>query len=259
MSNSLKGCVIMFCTNCGSKLESDSIFCSNCGERVVGIEVEKGGVKHTGHIDHTEHAVNPSSVLSKNTASLVGFSQKISDPAFKKYLKNSNQWSFIFSLGLALIAVVGFYIAGELEADGLSNPESLYIGCAVGAMFVTIALFQILGRKRSKTWDGQVIDKKSKNKAKEVKSGGGSYIKRYTEFTVFVRSDSDKKYVISVDDDDTLYNYFNVGDRLRYHGGLNTYEKYDKTGDDIIFCAACSTLCDIKEDTCYRCKCPLLK
>jgi len=253
MPNSLKGCVIMFCTNCGSKLESDSVFCSSCGEKVVGIaageEIQS----------HAESAAIASSKPKEASNNLVGFSPKINDPAFKKYLKNSNQWSFFFSLGLAVIAIVGFYIAGELEADGLSNPESLYIGCAIGTMFITIAIFQILGRKRSKTWDGQVIDKTVKNKAKEVKSGGGSYIKRYTEFTVFVRSDGGKKYVISVDDDDTLYNYFNVGDRLRYHGGLNSYEKYDKTGDDIIFCAACSTLCDIKEDTCYRCKCPLLK
>ncbi|AHM56334.1 hypothetical protein EAL2_c10360 [Peptoclostridium acidaminophilum DSM 3953] len=243
----------MFCTNCGSKLEPDSVFCSSCGEKVVGIET--GEERQS----HAESAAIASSKPKKASNNLVGFSPRISDPAFKKYLKNSNRWSLYFSLGIALIAVVGFYIAGEKGIDGMSNPESLYIGFGIGGMFVTIALFQIMGRKRSKTWDGKVIDKTVKNKAKEVKSGSSSYIKRYTEFTVFVRSDSGKKYVISVDDDDTLYNYFNVGDRLRHHGGLNSYEKYDKTGDDIIFCAACATLCDIKEDTCYRCKCPLLK
>ena len=60
-------------------------------------------------------------------------------------------------------------------------------------------------------------------------------------------------------DNDTLYNYFNIGDRVRHHAGLNSYEKYDKTGDAFIPCNACGTLCDISEYTCFRCKCPLLK
>jgi len=28
--------------------------------------------------------------------------------------------------------------------------------------------------------------------------------------------------------DDTLYKYFQIGDRVRHHGGLNSFEKYDK-------------------------------
>ena len=39
-----------------------------------------------------------------------GFSQKIEDPAFAKYIKDTNNWSGYFSLGLAFIAVLGFYI-----------------------------------------------------------------------------------------------------------------------------------------------------
>ena len=68
-----------------------------------------------------------------------------------------------------------------------------------------------------------------------------------------------KKYDITVDADDTRYNYYKIGDRVRHHKGLNTYEKQNKTGDTIIFCNACASLNDIKEDYCFRCKCPLLK
>ncbi|HNW03847.1 MAG TPA: hypothetical protein PKI76_00485 [Oscillospiraceae bacterium] len=46
---------------------------------------------------------------------------------------------------------------------------------------------------------------------------------------------------------------------MRHHAGLSTLEKYDKTGDRFIPCNACGTLCDIQEDYCFRCKCPLLK
>lgn len=60
-------------------------------------------------------------------------------------------------------------------------------------------------------------------------------------------------------DSDTLFNYFNIGDRVRHHAGLNSCEKYDKTGDAFIPCSACATLCDVGEDYCFRCKCLLLK
>ena len=56
-----------------------------------------------------------------------------------------------------------------------------------------------------------------------------------------------------------LYNYFAIGDRVRHHAGLNSYEKYDKTGDAFIPCNACGTLCDMSDEICFRCKCPLLK
>ncbi len=43
------------------------------------------------------------------------------------------------------------------------------------------------------------------------------------------------------------------------HAGLKSLEKYDKTGDKFIPCNACGTLCDISDEICFRCKCPLLK
>lgn len=61
------------------------------------------------------------------------------------------------------------------------------------------------------------------------------------------------------EDDDTVFNYFLVGDRVRRHGKLNSYEKYDKTADSIIFCSDCATLCEITLEVCRLCQCPLLK
>lgn len=93
----------------------------------------------------------------------MGYSSKINDPAFKKYLNNTRCWSFMFSIILAFIAVVGFYIYGEIS-DEMYNPEALYIGLGIGAMFLLIALFGIVGRKRTKTWDGVVVNKTVKQK-----------------------------------------------------------------------------------------------
>jgi hypothetical protein len=155
--------------------------------------------------------------------------------------------------------VIGFFIAG-LTSDKLKNPEALYYGLAIGGMFVMIAFFQILGRKRSKTWDGTVTDKKVVKKSVKSNTGDDDYVvENYLEYQVIIKSDTDKKHTIKVANDDTLYNYYQTGDKVRHHKGVNTFEKYDKTGDTVIFCNACSSLNPIENDFCSRCKCPLLK
>ncbi len=222
----------MYCTNCGIQSPENSRFCSACGSEI-----------------------NQAPPSMPQSAGLRGFSPRISNPAFEKYIKNTNRWAATFSVILAVAAVIGFYIAGEMGAEGMSNPESLYIGFGIGGMFLTIALFQILSRKRSRTWDGRVEDKKIKKKTKHQ----DDVIENYLEYSVVVRSDQGKKHVIKSQNSDVLYNYFNIGDRVRHHAGLNSLEKYDKTGDSFIPCNACGTLCDINDDYCFRCKCPLLK
>ena len=186
----------------------------------------------------------------------IGYSQKINDPAFARYVKDANRWAGYFSLGLAIVAVLGFFINGVVS-DSMENPESLYIGLGIGSMFVLIAIFQIVGRNKSTTWDGTISDKKTENKRRRSKYDE-SWI-NYTRYTVDIRDDNGKIHSTSAVDDDTKYNYYQVGDRVRHHKGLNTYEKEDKSGDTIIFCNACASLNDINEDNCLRCKCPLLK
>ena len=94
---------------------------------------------------------------------LVGFSSKINDPAFEKYIKNSNRWAAIFSVILAAAAIIGFFIYGETSSE-MENPQALFIGLGIGSMFLIIALLQISSRKRTKTWDGTVANKTIKNK-----------------------------------------------------------------------------------------------
>jgi len=186
----------------------------------------------------------------------IGYSQKINDPAFARYVKDTNRYSGYFSLGLAIVAVLGFFINGEVS-DNMENPESLYIGLGIGSMFVLIALFQIVGRNNSTTWDGTISDKKIENKRRRSKYDE-SWI-NYTRYTVDIRDDKGKIHSANAVDDDTKYNYYQVGDRVRHHQGLNTFEKENKSGDTIIFCNACASMNDINNDNCVRCNCPLLK
>lgn len=235
----------MYCYQCGAKLPDNTNFCSVCGVR------QNLAQQNPAQTDRPP--VNNC---------LAGFSDKINDPGFAKYLKNTNRWAAIFSGGLAVVAVIGFTIAGALGLDNMENPQAFFHGLGVGAMFLLIALFTIIGRKRGRTWDGAVVDKKITKKRKKRSRDGSSddyYYADYLEYLVLIRADDGKSHRIVDEDDDTRYNYYRVGDRVRHHGGLNSYEKCDKSGDSIIFCNACATLCDINDDYCFRCKCPLLK
>jgi hypothetical protein len=250
--------------NCGLQIPEDTRFCQYCGTKINPLPVGAANPPPIANIPPVSN--QPSSVNVSPTGNvqpvqnLRGFSTRINDPAFAKYIKNTNRWSAIFSVILAIVAVVGFYIAGEKGADNMENPQALYIGLGIGGMFLLIALFQILGRKRSVTWDGTVEDRKVKKKTERQNYGDNDVrYEDYLEYTVIIRSDQGKKHTIRHRNNDTIYNYYSIGDRVRHHGGLKSFEKYDKTGDKFIPCNACGTLCDIREDYCSRCKCPLLK
>lgn len=235
--------VNMHCKQCGAKLPNNTPICNLCGNPTYNNPTYNNP---TGYPTY---------------GGRVGYSERIQDPAFANYIKSSNKWSVIFSVILAIAAVIGFFIYGEKSRD-MDNPQALFIGLGLGGLFLLIALFTILARKRSKTWDGLVVDKTIKNKSRHQSSGSGDddyYVVHYTEYTVIIRDEKGKKHFISAEDDDTKYNYYQIGDRVRHHQGLNSYEKFDKSRDNIIFCNACGSLCDISDDYCYRCKCPLLK
>ncbi|SMC35100.1 hypothetical protein [Sporomusa malonica] len=195
----------------------------------------------------------------KPTGGLIGFSPKINDPAFVRYVNDTSRWAFLFSFILAVIVIAVFYIYGETSRE-MSNPEALYIGFGIGGMFIAIAALQETGRQRTKNWDGVVVNKKIEQKQRKRDYGNNDYVwEAYTLYAVAIRSDAGETYTISAEDDVTRYQYYQIGDRVRYHKGLNSHEKYDKSKDNIIFCNACASLNDIQDDVCFRCKCPLLK
>jgi len=181
---------------------------------------------------------------------LIGFSDKISDPAYSKYKKDSITWSFLFSFILAIIAIIGFPIYGNNTGD-LDWPESLFYGMGIGGMFIAIAALQTAKRRLDKTWDGIVIDKQF-----YVKHSNNEY---NTKYIMKIEQDSGKVKKIKWTDYPDIFNYYEIGDRIRHHKGLFYFEKYDKSKDTEILCISCIYFNDIKEDFCIRCKCPLLK
>lgn len=186
----------------------------------------------------------------------MAYSSKIDDQAFDKYRQNVKNWNFLFALIIAVAVIAGFYAYGEFSNE-MNNPEALQIGLGIGLMFLIIGMLSNKSRNNNRTWDGVVIDKKTSITTKDI---GYPNVKaeRYV-FTICIKDDNGKIHEIREEDDETVYNYYKIGDKVRYHGNLNSYEKYDKSGDEIIFCNACAFLHDIKETVCKNCGCPLLK
>lgn len=189
----------------------------------------------------------------------MAYSSLINDPAFAQYLRRTKQWSIYFSLILAVIVIVSFFIYGQRSSE-MDNPQAVFIGLGIGALFILIAVVQIISRNMSKTWDGTVIDKKQTLKKRKIDYDNTNSYQEYMEFTVVIKeTNTGKLHVLAAENDDTVYNYYAVGDHVRHHKGLNSYEKWDKSKDSIVFCNACASLNDIHDEVCFRCSCPLLK
>jgi hypothetical protein len=197
--------------------------------------------------------------MAKTDDKLIGFSQRINDPAFKRYQKNRTLWTVYFTIGISMIAVIGFYLYGVYSQE-IDNPEATYVGIIIAGMFLLIAFYQIINYRISGTWDGVVIDKKNEQRQRKMYTTDEEYNwEEYKVYTIIIQSDKNKLHTMRSEDDTTMFNYFQIGDRVRHHGGLNSFEKYDKSKDTIIFCNACGSMNNIEEDHCIRCHCPLLK
>lgn len=189
---------------------------------------------------------------------LIGFSEKINDPSYDKYRKSSRKWSYIFSLILAVVAVIVFLIYGSVSGD-IDFPYSLFYGLAIGGMFVFIAVLQDLKRHKDTTWEGKVIDKNIYDKTEVRRSDSGRKTVHYKLYVLKVMRDNGKVYSHKFRDNPVFFDYYAVGDRVKHHKGFSIYEKYDKSKDSQILCIACGTSNDIKDEYCKRCKVPLLK
>lgn len=227
----------MYCSNCGSNLSENARFCINCGYAPA------------------PPVQQPFPMPGQNQP-LVGFSSRINHPAFSKYRRDSTRWALVFSIIIAVAAVIGFPIYGSVSGE-LEMPYSLYYGMGIGAMFIVIAVITSVSKVKDTTWDGIVVDKKIYEKQRYDK-----YSDMFTTYTVYeykVKRDNRKVYSHRTENDDTVYNYYNIGDRVRHHKGFGVYEKFDKSKDTFLLCTACASINNISEEVCHRCKCPLLK
>ncbi|MFP4457245.1 MAG: zinc-ribbon domain-containing protein [Clostridia bacterium] len=241
----------MYCRNCGAQIPDSAKFCTNCGAN----QNSQPNQNNQAMQSNQQNFQTQSSYSNQN---LVGFSNKINDPAFSQFLKKSKKGANIFALFILIAAPVGFGIAGSVSRD-FDNPQAFLMGLALGVLYYIFAVIWSKRHFSSKTWDGVVVDKDVKKVREHHGQGDSASYTTYDLYTVYFKGNGGEEHKLAARSNRRYFDYFNLGDKIRFHGGLNSVEKYDKTGDSIIYCNACGTENDINSDYCRRCKVPLLK
>lgn len=216
-----------FCTQCGTRLSAKKK-CKSCG---FDITSEK-----------------PYGSRSRLSAGGKGWSEVVNDAKFAGYQSNRRTYITLFTL-LLVAAILAFLL---LSGDLVPDKEGITVIAVLSAMFLFLALYSMRNtRKKGEEWIGTVEDKRS------------DHNKKYSHHNdaIIVRLENGKLVELPMGDNSALYDYFNIGDKLKLHNkpNLRALEKYDKRGDEVLFCPTCATLNDSRDNFCKACGSPLLK
>ena len=226
-----------FCMHCGTGMTDDARFCPSCGQ----------------HADDSTFQVEGKGAPPALT--LKGWTARHLDPEVVARAEKNKRAAKGFTIFLTVVFPIGFALAG-IFVDDMPFGEALIIGIGLGLLMLVIGLVR-MSRMKSGTWDGTVTDKKKQQKTDH--SQDDSTVRYKTVYTLVVTEESGKKHRLRYTDNSAMYNYFNVGDRIRCHMAFGTYEKFDKSRDTVIFCNICATLNDLVNDRCKSCRLPLFK
>ncbi len=240
MSIKITGYGNFFCWNCGKKIKRGEKTCPDCG------------VKYSG-----KNKYGSDSALG---AGGIGWSDQNRHPCFKNYFKKYCCVVLIWVIGLSILIPTILLLIDDIELDS----EGILVIKVIVTMFWVIGIVFLLSlRGRNKPdWEGVVEDKKVIQKTRTRKDKDGrKYKENYTNYVVFIRKQDGSLYELIKKNSSTMYEYFRVGDYVRYHGYryLNCLEKYDKSLDTIIFCTPCGSVCDARDNFCESCGSVLLK
>ncbi|AGA68389.1 hypothetical protein Desdi_0866 [Desulfitobacterium dichloroeliminans LMG P-21439] len=263
----------MFCHNCGNKLPKGAVFCSGCGTKAgqdnpnicsaCGTAIPQdalfcincGAAVNNGE-PHSSQARSFASQDSGDTQrmNLIGFSDMCNSPEILEAAQKNRKSSIGCMWILVFVPLIGFPIAGLLM-DDFPFGESAVIGVGIALVMLIINVFA-LRRAKQPMWEGIVTNKFSKEKYEHKDDAS----KTYTEYTVTITTDAGrKKTIVEKDSRRVMYDYLDVGDKVRFHPKFGTYEKYDKSKDRIIYCNVCSMMNPIHNDCCKRCNSLLFK
>lgn len=230
------------CTACGTKLPEGVAFCPGCG-KAVNLSAPESAV--------TSQAVP--SEPSQGSAGLVGFSDRCNHPEILAFAQKNKKYATGFMWILVFVPLVGFPVAGLLM-DKFPFGQALITGVGISLVMLILNLLS-LRKTRQPMWEGVVVNKYSKEEY-EHRDGPETY----TKYTIAINTDAGKKKtIVETGNRRKMYDYLSVGDRVRFHPKLGTYEKYDKSKDYIIYCNVCTTLNPIQNDRCKRCNNLLFK
>lgn len=187
---------------------------------------------------------------------LVGWSDVANSDEIVETIRKNKRSAIVWTWILTLIFPVGFLLAGLLS-DEVPLNEALIIGAALGFFILIINVWRIAGMKKP-AWNGVVMKKIEKRRDVHDRDDGST--RSYWEYIVLIRTEKGKKKrIVERERDREMYDYLDVGDRVRYHPALETYEKYDKSKDEVMYCNVCRLRNSIHNDRCDRCKNLLFK
>ena len=274
----------MFCENCGTRLNDTSMFCPECGAAVGNRPSEAPAQPYGGYSPaqaggaqtaqpYGGFAPPPPPAVSAQpyggyapapppyNPGFVGFSQKIHDPVFEQLHKAGFRKSIRNGLIWLPVVVLLFQIAPFFSAD-FTRPIALGVGCIVGGFGLVATLVGGAMRAGAKTWDGDVIDKKITVHQDDRDDGRRDTYYYHTIIFRLVGGGKKKKRkrlrTGSLGAWDMM-TYLEIGDRVRYHGKLDYYEKYDKSRDAEVPCPNCLQYVDIRLESCPKCSVPVIK
>lgn len=199
----------------------------------------------------TMFSVNSGTSVQKEDATLIGWSGKINDPEILEATRKKEKQALGYSWIFALLFPIGFLLAG-LFLDGMPLKEAIFIGVSLGVIMLGVNFWQIKKMKRP-IWEGIVTEKLQKERSRH--DSDDDSVTYYTEYIVKIKTDNGKnKRIVEKDRRKPMYDYLAINDRVRFHPAFGTYEKFDKSRDEIIYCNICRMKNPIANDRCTRCK-----
>ena len=241
---------------------------------------EESNEKPTAEVNKPNTAVMPSKKIAplsfsndfpnvqsepQKSNSKIGFSKVVKEPRFIQFYEKDIRKKIILNF---LFVIMPFFIlvSASFISDAITLTYALKISLVISSIILLMSLFIWFIFSKAKSWDGEVISKHEEEREKTVKYGSGKHARYervpYTVYVIQVLLDSEDSYNIVYETDTVegkyYYENFNEGDRIRYHGKLHYYEKYDKSNDTFVFCPFCKTINYIKSSKC-ECGAPLIK
>lgn len=223
MTNGTETYIGRYCASCGKKHDKGVQACPSCGARTDGRQYD--GVYRIG-------------------AGGIGYSHKTDDPIFTSNRKKFRKVTLILVPCIVLFIVLLLIVVKVKPAVAL----------IVGAILLIITMpFVLLSFRKKSSWEGTVTQKKCSPWSRE---------KRQETYKIYFETEDGKRKVQKWNLHPQIYDWLEVGDRVRYDGeigGNYAFEKYDKSKDDSIACVSCGYLQDARQKYCTACGSPLLK
>ena len=214
----------IYCSSCGAKLTTKDGHCSSCG-KLVG-EAQYAGIERIG-------------------AAGKGYSENTKHESFARASKATNKGVMIILPIIALVIIVALIVMG------VSPIGSIISGVATYILMLILAL---LNMRKKPSWEG-TVEKKTYEKIKRQGADRRTYLIKF-------KTDDGKTKKQVWHSYSPVWDYLQEGDKVRYVGdigGVNAFEKYDKSEDESIPCACCGKLMDPRYTYCTICGALLLK